>query len=151
MFGLISFFIGLLGGVASFMAVVLVEGALASFYPNFLFKDNPYYLLVLLIPALVEEGAKTGVAKRLMGVAGVSGVIVGTGLSFGVIEATFAASEVSLSVFLSPLAWVHLIFLGVGYLIAKAIAKKSPLIFVWILISVVLHWGYDILVFTLSH
>lgn len=148
MFKLISFLIGLLNGAVSFMLVILIEGALASFYPEFLFKNNPYYLLVLFIPALVEEGTKITVAKRMIAVFSPPEIIIGLGLGFGIIEAVIATSQVSLAVFLSPLAWVHLIFLGTGYLIARFNGiKRNSLLPTWITVSVFLHWAYDIMIY----
>ena len=148
MFKMITFLIGLLGGAVSFMLAILIEGALASFYPDFLFKNNPYYLLVLLIPALAEEGAKIAVAKRMMEIFSPPGIIVGLGLGFGIIEAVVATSQTSPAVFLNPLAWVHLIFLGAGYLIASKV-RRGSILPAWITVSVFLHWIYDILVYIL--
>lgn len=146
--GLISFLIGLLGGVISFMVVILLEGALASFYPDFLFGNSRYYLLILLIPAIVEEASKISVAKRLMDNFSELGVLIGVGLGFGAMEATIASSQISWLIFSHILFWIHLIFLGAGYLIAKFYVKNRPVnVAIWLLASVFLHWVYDLLVF----
>lgn len=143
-----SLLVGLLGGVISFMVVILIEGALASFYPGFLFKNNPYYLLVLLIPSFVEEVAKIGVVKRLMDNFNPIFVLLGVGFSFGIIEAAIANGQISPVLLINPLPWVHLLFLGTGYLIAKFYNEKQAVpLPVWITASVFLHWTYDVLVF----
>lgn len=143
-----SLLVGLLGGVISLMLVILIEGALASFYPDFLFKNNPYYLLVLLIPSFVEEVTKIGVAKRLMDNFHPYHVLLGVGFGFGIIEAAIATGQISPALLANPLPWVHLLFLGMGYLVAKFYNdKKETLLPVWITASVFLHWTYDILVY----
>ncbi|MFH1182688.1 MAG: hypothetical protein V1690_00295 [Candidatus Moraniibacteriota bacterium] len=147
----VSLLVGLLGGLISFMIVVLVEGALASFYPDFLFKDNPYYLLILLIPSLVEEAVKISVAKRLMDNFSPLLILSGVGLGFGFIEAVIANSQINLLLIFNLLPWVHLLFLGAGYIIARFYYEKRGVsLVVWITASVFLHWTYDILVYVFT-
>jgi hypothetical protein len=144
----VSLLVGLLGGIVSFMVVILIEGILASFYPDFLFKNHPQYLLILLIPSLVEEAAKISVAKRLMDIFNPPFVLLGLGLGFGLIEAAIATGQINPLLIFNILPWVHLLFLGVGYLIAKFYnEKKEVSLPVWITASVFLHWTYDILVY----
>jgi hypothetical protein len=146
-----SFIIGLLGGIISFMLVVLIESALASFYPNFLFKNNPYYLLILVIPSLVEEATKISIARRLMDNFKPFQILLGVGLGFGAMEAIVALSQISWLVFSHLLTWIHLIFLGTGYLIARFYDNsKHTNFFIWLTASFFLHWLYDILVYVFT-
>jgi len=148
-----SFIIGILGGVVSIMLVIMLESVIVSISPTFLYpKVFPLYFSILILPALVEEVVKIGVARRLMEKFNSWSVILGIGLGFGFVEAAIAQGRINPEILRSVLLYAHLLFLGLGYWLAQFFTVKNRRISLlgWIVASVALHWGYDVLVVIFS-
>lgn len=113
--------------------------------PPIILAKDPIFLSTLLIPALLEEIAKTAVASRLLQKWGSVWVIIGTGIGFGLAETYLSQSAIPLKYSSALLPSVHLIFLIGGYLITKLLAKGDKYFYwEWLLASTFLHWGYNV-------
>ena len=148
----ISFFIGLLAGIAAFMTTIFLEGFLAIFTYSFLYlsKGSAFSLLLLLIPAAIEEAVKISLSWHLWKRFNSTVIIIGLGLGMGFSEALISQGTLSWNILFSSLLYLHLLFLFVGFLFAGYMAKDNSrkFFFWWLMASIVLHWGYNSFQFT---
>lgn len=144
---IIKLLVGILGGILALIIAIFFELILSIIGgkpPLALAKDS-FFLLTLLIPALLEEITKTAVATRLKNTWGSIWVIIGTGIGFGMAEIYLSQSAIPLKISSALLPVVHSIFLFGGYLIATKLAKGDRFFyFEWLIASTLLHWGYNV-------
>lgn len=137
---------GLIGGGVALLIAVVLELVLSVLgKPTFTLARDPAAIIVLLIPALLEELTKTAVAKRLVSQYSDLWTVIGVGIGFGLAETYLAQSTITLQFYSWLLPLVHLIFLVGGYLIVKGFfGVKKRFYWEWLLAATLLHWGYNV-------
>jgi len=137
---------GVIGGIVALIIAVVFEIILSYFgKPALTLAATPVLLFTLLFPAIIEELAKTAVAKRLLSQYGDLWTVIGTGAGFGLAETYLSQSAITLQFSSLLLPAVHLVFLVGGYLIAVLIRPGGKsLYWEWLLAATLLHWGYNV-------
>jgi len=143
---IVSFLAGVIGGIVALFIAVVLEIILSILgKPPLSLAENPLLLIILLIPALLEETTKVTVAKRILDQWGNTWAIVGTGIGFGLAEIYILLGTVPFRWNSAMLPLVHSAFLIGGFFIAKYLAKEQKkFYFQWLIASTLLHWGYNV-------
>jgi hypothetical protein len=143
---LFYFLAGLIGGGVALIVAMVLEIILSILgKPTLSLAKNPFFLIALLLTAVLEELAKSAIARRLFNQYDDLWTIIGVGIGFGLAETYLAQSAIKLQFYSFLLPAVHLVFLLGGYLIVRRYFKeKKWFYFQWLLAATLLHWGYNV-------
>jgi len=142
-----GFTIGVIGGLTALIISIVLEIILSVPAKSLLDPGSGFFfLLILLIPAFLEEITKIAIAKKIRKRIDTLWVIGGVGVGFGLMETLVAAGGPFLESGRAPLPLLHPFFLLAGFAAAKYVPLKKDKWFYlkWILASGLLHWGYNI-------